>query len=195
MPSGCSSPQRASDQKIQEARSENTSQEKITSRETPKEISPAAAKTLKCSKNSDTRLLELFSKNSGCELHYSKFQKTQSIASAKHGESYCREALGKVQLHLENAGYICEWLWKSMLGLSGAFNDEIVYWKKLDNCRGSDLHARGDVLCRLTSIHPMQPPARIPPFEANASSSNFGGKEKLPHWPAIVAITTRIQYT
>lgn len=61
-----------------------------------------------CGHGNDHRRLEVFPKEKGCSLHYSKFGQSKEIAMAIHGVQYCRDKLRNVRQHLEQSGFVCE---------------------------------------------------------------------------------------
>ena len=62
-----------------------------------------------CVSNKDTRIMEIKkTKLGGCELFYTKFGKTQSVATANIGTEYCEEVKKRIQSNLEKAGFSCK---------------------------------------------------------------------------------------
>ncbi len=62
-----------------------------------------------CVSNKDTRIMEVKkTKFGGCELFYTKFGKTQSVATANIGTEYCEEVKKRIQANLEKAGFSCQ---------------------------------------------------------------------------------------
>ncbi len=62
-----------------------------------------------CVSDQDTRIMEVKkTKMGGCELFYTKFGKTQSVATANIGTKYCKEVKERIQVNLEKAGFSCQ---------------------------------------------------------------------------------------
>ena len=62
-----------------------------------------------CVSDKDTRIMEVKkTKLGGCELFYTKFGKTQSVATANLGTEYCEEVKERIQSNLEKAGFSCQ---------------------------------------------------------------------------------------
>jgi len=68
----------------------------------------ASGTALSCTSGSDTRTLEIDSKDSGCTLNYTKMGKTSAIASDNSGNDHCLEVQKKIQGKLEGAGFSCQ---------------------------------------------------------------------------------------
>jgi hypothetical protein len=63
---------------------------------------------ISCSKDTDTRTLEVIKKASGCSLQYDKFGKAASVASSAKGLKHCQESESKIRTKLEKSGFICK---------------------------------------------------------------------------------------
>lgn len=61
-----------------------------------------------CKSGSDTRVLAVKVAGSGCELHYTKFGETNSVASSQNGTEYCQSVLERIKGKLEGAGFTCQ---------------------------------------------------------------------------------------
>lgn len=62
-----------------------------------------------CTSNKDVRIMEVKKTTlGGCELFYTKFGKTQSVATANIGMEYCEEVKNRIQSNLEKAGFSCQ---------------------------------------------------------------------------------------
>lgn len=75
------------------------------------ESTPAAEKADKgitCAGSAGPRKLTVATKEKGCELQYTKGDKTEVVATQKMGSSFCEDKLGKIKAKLEAAGYKCE---------------------------------------------------------------------------------------
>lgn len=72
--------------------------------ETKGEVSGRAS----CKSGSDTRLIEIVSKGTGCAVEYTKQEEKSEIASAMHETQHCTNVLEKVKGKLEAAGFSCE---------------------------------------------------------------------------------------
>jgi hypothetical protein len=68
----------------------------------------AADKVVSCTGSAGPRKLVVAAKGKGCELQYSKNDKTEVLATQKMGSHFCDEKLGKVREKLVAAGYKCE---------------------------------------------------------------------------------------
>lgn len=67
-----------------------------------------AGLTVKCTSGDDERVLQVTPKGKGCEVNYTKFGKTASIANAANGNDHCEDVVRRVQKKLEGAGYSCK---------------------------------------------------------------------------------------
>jgi hypothetical protein len=61
-----------------------------------------------CSKDKETRTLEVVTAGQGCELQYTKGGDTQKPATSVKGVTYCHTVFEKIKGNLEKAGYKCE---------------------------------------------------------------------------------------
>lgn len=90
----CSSTQKNSD-----AGSVQKKQQKTTT---------TASSTVKCSLDKDQRSLEVKATDNGCELLYTKFTETKSVAKSAKGLNHCQKSQSKIKNALEEAGFKCE---------------------------------------------------------------------------------------
>lgn len=60
-----------------------------------------------CTKDKETRTLEVVKKDAGCSLDYTKAGSTKSVASSTHGTQHCNESLKKTRGKLEAGGFKC----------------------------------------------------------------------------------------
>jgi hypothetical protein len=67
-----------------------------------------ASTKVECSVKGDNRILEVRTKDKGCELIYTKHGTEGSIASSTHGADHCEKALEKVRDKLKGSGYECK---------------------------------------------------------------------------------------
>jgi len=70
--------------------------------------SDTSSTKVECSVKGDDRVLEVKSKDKGCELMYTKHGNEGSVASSTHGTEYCEKALEKLRDKLKGAGYECK---------------------------------------------------------------------------------------
>jgi len=63
---------------------------------------------LSCTKGSDTRVLEVVSKDKGCVLNYTKAGKETAAASSSHSVEHCEKSKDKISKKLVAAGYQCQ---------------------------------------------------------------------------------------
>jgi hypothetical protein len=78
--------------------------------EVPKAVSPSSSDMLKkesCESDQDQRSLEVHKKAPGCELVYTKFGKSSTVASSKHGTKHCEDSLEKIIKKLEAQKFSC----------------------------------------------------------------------------------------
>lgn len=61
-----------------------------------------------CKLGGDTRTIGIKSVDEGCEVIYTKFGESTSIASGSKGSSHCANVVTKVRDNLQNAGFSCE---------------------------------------------------------------------------------------
>ena len=71
-----------------------------------KDASPDTLVT--CTLGSDKRVIEVESDDAGCEVHYTKGDKTSTVASDKAGRGHCDKTVDKMKGKLEAAGYKCQ---------------------------------------------------------------------------------------
>lgn len=61
-----------------------------------------------CSKGKDVRTLHVGKKQpAGCELHYTKFNQTETVASSSVGTQHCESVKEKIEKNLKAAGFEC----------------------------------------------------------------------------------------
>ena len=63
--------------------------------------------SIACSKEKETRRLEVVTNDAGCLLHYHKGGKVTEAARARRGVDVCRENAKKVRSRLEAGGWKC----------------------------------------------------------------------------------------
>ncbi len=62
-----------------------------------------------CTLDKDTRVIEVKKTDSGgCELFYTKFGESKSVASSGFGTQYCEEVKDRIQTNLNKAGFTCQ---------------------------------------------------------------------------------------
>ena len=71
-------------------------------------VKNATTGSLVCKSGSDTRSLEVISKDGGCELAYTKFDQTTTPATSASGTAHCDSVKEKIKGNLENSGFKCE---------------------------------------------------------------------------------------
>ena len=71
-------------------------------------VANATTGSLVCKSGSDTRSLEVISKDGGCELAYTKFDQTTTPATSASGTAHCDSVKEKIKGNLENSGFKCE---------------------------------------------------------------------------------------
>ena len=64
--------------------------------------------SVSCSHGSDTRVLAVESKGSGCNTNYTKNGKTASVATGTNGVDHCQKTIDKIRSKLEAGGYTCK---------------------------------------------------------------------------------------
>ncbi len=67
----------------------------------------SAAGAIECKLKGDTRLLEVRSKDNGCELAYTKAGQENVVASSMNGNAHCETVSGRIKEKLVAAGYTC----------------------------------------------------------------------------------------
>ncbi len=68
----------------------------------------SASKT-SCTLDKDTRVIEVKKTEAGgCELFYTKFGESKSVASSGFGTQYCEEVKDRIQSNLNKAGFTCQ---------------------------------------------------------------------------------------
>ncbi len=75
---------------------------------TTKAAAAKQAGSLVCKNGSDTRSLEVITKDGGCELSYTKFDQTTTPANSGNGTAHCESVKEKIKGNLENSGFKCE---------------------------------------------------------------------------------------
>lgn len=61
-----------------------------------------------CKNGPDERMIKVQKQNSRCEVLYTKFKETNSIATSVSGTDHCDEVSKRVRSNLEGAGFKCE---------------------------------------------------------------------------------------
>jgi hypothetical protein len=77
-------------------------------KKTKKSAVASTAATVKCTHNSDERMIEIKDKDGGCETVYTKMGEANSIASSSHGNEHCQQVSEKIQKNLTSAGFTCQ---------------------------------------------------------------------------------------
>ncbi len=75
---------------------------------TTKAAPGAGASKAECSVKGDERVVEVRSKDKGCELAYTKAGKESVVASSAFGTGYCEKAAEKLKEKLKGSGYTCK---------------------------------------------------------------------------------------
>lgn len=111
----CSSSKKNSDEAAQssEAQAEQAADQKSkdTSDQAGKAKDASAgdlSETVTCKLGGDTRTIGIKSVDEGCEVIYTKFGESTSIASGSKGSGHCANVVTKVKDNLQNAGFSCE---------------------------------------------------------------------------------------
>ncbi|MDR3607197.1 MAG: hypothetical protein P4M08_07450 [Oligoflexia bacterium] len=65
-------------------------------------------KSMSCQKDSDNRTVEIQAKGAGCDVMYTKFGKTHSVASSSAGNGHCEKTLAHMKKKLEASGFHCQ---------------------------------------------------------------------------------------
>ena len=78
-----------------------------TAKAAPGEMAKGASKS-DCSVKGDERVVEVRSKEKGCELAYTKAGKENVVASSAFGMGYCEKAAEKLKEKLKGSGYACK---------------------------------------------------------------------------------------
>lgn len=68
----------------------------------------AAAGDVTCTSGKDSRTIGVKAVDAGCEVVYTKFGETSSVASASSGSEHCANVVSKIKDNLSNAGFKCE---------------------------------------------------------------------------------------
>lgn len=87
-------------------KSMRTEKKSIVKSETSNEV--AASSELNCTSAKDTRKLAIVTKNTGCELQYTKASETKTIASQIVGDTKCKEVMNTVKEKLAAARFECK---------------------------------------------------------------------------------------
>ena len=81
----------------------------------PAEAKDASAKaatgtstSVTCTHGSDSRVLAVEPKGSGCNTNYTKYGKTASVATGTNGVDHCQKTVDKIRTKLEAGGYTCK---------------------------------------------------------------------------------------
>ena len=68
----------------------------------------ATAGSVVCKSGSDTRTIEVVTKDGGCEVAYTKFDQTSTPGTSASGTAHCETVKEKIKTNLENSGFKCE---------------------------------------------------------------------------------------
>jgi hypothetical protein len=73
------------------------------------EAAEMAASKATCTLDQDTRIIEVKKTEAGgCELFYTKFGESKSVASSGFGTQYCEEVKDRIESNLNKAGFTCQ---------------------------------------------------------------------------------------
>ena len=104
--SACSSKTKTADGTATETKAATTTDSKTAAPADKKSAVSSAGKVL-CETKSDKRLIEVRTKDSGCELAYTKFGKEEVIANSAAGTAHCQKISERIQSNLGEAGFKC----------------------------------------------------------------------------------------
>jgi hypothetical protein len=71
-------------------------------------VAPKSESGLVCKNGKDERNLEIKKDGNGCAINYTKFGKSEVIASSTNGKKHCEDVMAKIQKNLEGAGFQCK---------------------------------------------------------------------------------------
>ncbi len=98
---GCSSEQKKQDTTYPAMQTASKTDQKSAS-------SHSTGSSLECTRANDVRKIEIQSKDAGCDVMYTKFGHTKSVASDAAGNAYCEKTLAHMKQKLEAAGFQCQ---------------------------------------------------------------------------------------
>lgn len=79
----------------------------VTAKKGEKRVETAKKGGVKCSLPKDERLIEVKKSGSGCEVMYTKFGKTNSVAQSAFGVAHCEKVQNRMKDKLSSAGFSC----------------------------------------------------------------------------------------
>jgi hypothetical protein len=107
--SACSSADKKS---MDDAKNEAPMADKASDQEKESEKSEdsgMAGSKASCTLDKDTRVIEVKKTEAGgCELFYTKFGESKSVASSGFGTQYCEEVKDRIESNLKKAGFTCQ---------------------------------------------------------------------------------------
>lgn len=81
---------------------------KETADKTEKAANEGVSVEATCKLGGDTRTIGVKSVDKGCEVIYTKFGESTSVASGSQGSDHCANVVTKIKENLQNAGFTCE---------------------------------------------------------------------------------------
>lgn len=73
-----------------------------------KSVAKKTADIVVCTVDKDERSIEVKSVGKGCEVFYTKYGETKSIAESNWGLAHCKKIQEKIKNTLVSAGFVCE---------------------------------------------------------------------------------------
>jgi len=110
-PDQTTAPAKAADSvKTVEKKVESTGKSKMehTTKAQPEAEAGTGPGKSECSVRGDERVIDVRSKDKGCELAYTKGGTENVIASSPNGTAYCEKAAEKLKEKLKGAGFTCK---------------------------------------------------------------------------------------
>lgn len=107
----CSSSKKSAEQKAEEAGAavEQASKDAKDAAQTGKDKAKAALEgETTCKNGQDVRTIGVSASGEGCEVMYTKFNESTSVASGSKGSDHCSNVVSKIKENLQNAGFKCE---------------------------------------------------------------------------------------
>ncbi len=107
--SACSSKSKTADAQATDAKAAATTETKAApaNADKTKAAATSTAGKVLCETSSDKRLIEVRTKDAGCELAYTKFGKEEVIANSAAGSAHCQKISERIQSNLTEAGFKC----------------------------------------------------------------------------------------
>ncbi|HAG91356.1 MAG TPA: hypothetical protein DCL41_05765 [Bdellovibrionales bacterium] len=107
--SACSSSKKNdSESKVEEKMEKAAESTKETAKKMVNEAKAKMDGETQCKLGGDVRTIGVKAVDNGCEVIYTKFGESNSIASGSKGSEHCVNVVSKVKDNLENAGFKCE---------------------------------------------------------------------------------------